>query len=376
LAEEIAVSELPSRELRTPRDAHDNRHDIIVIGASNGGFEALSLLMHTLPRDLPAAVFVVQHLSPQAPSHLPEIFSRRGSLPAHSPDDGAAFRPGHVYVAPPDHHLLIEDSRVRLGRGPRENLSRPAVDALFRSAALAHGPRVIGVVLTGALDDGTAGLWAVKHHGGIAVVQDPREAQHASMPENALEYVDVDHCLPLEEIGPLLVRLTREAAPAASSTDAVARARLAAEYLALMTGRPEGGSRDTTMTEIPASLENGILSGYVCPECNGPLWEIHEDRLVRFRCRVGHGFSRDSFLAGQSEALEQTLWMAYETLCENALLTERYAGMSRDQGQSHLGAQFQERSRLQWRRAERLRQIIKEGKGTVPVDDAASQEHD
>jgi two-component system, chemotaxis family, protein-glutamate methylesterase/glutaminase len=375
VAEEAAVGESLSHERRVQRRARVARRDMIVIGASNGGVEALSLLMGALPDDLPAAVFVVQHLSPQSPSYLPEILSRRGPLPANHPDDGEPFQPGRVYLAPPDRHMLIEVSRTRLGRGPKENLSRPAADALFRSAALTHGPRVIGVVLTGALDDGTAGLWAVKRYGGIAVVQDPSEAQHASMPESALEYVDVDHCLPVAEIGRLLARLTREEAPAADPELVVARASQAADYLALMLGRAKGEAQGATMGEKQIPLENGALAGYVCPECNGPLWEIHEGRLVRFRCRVGHGFSRDSLLVGQSGAVDQTLWTAYETLCENALLAERYARKAREWGRSDVIVRLEERARRQWRRAERLRRIIEVGDGPEPVDDAAGQEH-
>ncbi|HEU5442167.1 MAG TPA: chemotaxis protein CheB [Ktedonobacterales bacterium] len=373
------MDERSSREPRAAGGTHGNSdgngHDIVVVGASSGGIEALSLLMSTLPADLPAAVFVVQHVSPQWPSRLPQILSRQGSLPANHPDDGEAFQPGRVYVAPPDHHLLVEDGRVRVSLGPKENLFRPAVDALFRSAALAHGSRVIGVVLTGALDDGTAGLWAVKHHGGVAVVQDPDEAQHASMPENAMEYVEVDHCLPVAEIGPLLGCLAREEAPATDPVAVAARTRLATAYVSLMTGSAKAGAQGIKMADTQGPLEEGVLSGYVCPECKGPLWEIHENRLLRFRCRIGHAFSRDSLLAGQSEALDKALWMAYETLCENALATERWARRSRGHRQSHVAAQLKERARLQRRRAERLRRIIEEGNGAVPVDEAASQEH-
>lgn len=253
------MDELPSNKSPTMGNIQDNvasnGHDIIVIGASHGGIEALSLLMGTLPADLAASVFVVQHVSPQVPSHLPEILSRRGSLPASHPHDGEEFQPGRVYIAPPDRHLLVEDGRVRVGRGPRENLFRPAVDVLFRSAALAHGPRVIGVVLTAALDNGTAGLWAVKHHGGIAVVQDPSEAQHASMPESALEYVDVDHCLPVAEMGPLLGRLAREEAPAADPAAVAAPTRIADAYVSLMTGRARAETQGITMAETQGPPE-------------------------------------------------------------------------------------------------------------------------
>ena len=188
-------------------------HDTIVIGASSGGIEALRRLLGEMPPDLPAAVFVVVHLPGEAPSVLARILDRAGPLKAVNPEDGEEVRAGRVYVARPDRHLLIEDGRVRLTHGPKENRHRPAVDALFRTAAVARGPRVVGVVLSGAMDDGTAGLLAVKRRGGVAVVQDPGEALFSGMPESALRYVDVDYCLPLGEMAPLLSRLSGETVP-------------------------------------------------------------------------------------------------------------------------------------------------------------------
>ena len=188
-------------------------HDIIVIGASAGGVEALKVLVAGFPHDLQATIFVVLHLSATGPSILAEILTGAGLLPAPQVVKGEIIAPGHIYVAPPDHHLLVEQGHVRVTRGPKENRFRPAVDVLFRSAAYAYGPRVIGVILTGALDDGTAGLWAVKDRGGLAVVQDPQEALHSSMPQSALRHVSVDACLPLAEIVPMLVQLVGEPAP-------------------------------------------------------------------------------------------------------------------------------------------------------------------
>lgn len=184
--------------------------DVIVVGTSAGGVEALRELAAALPPDLPASVLIVLHLSPGGPGLLPAILNRAGPLPAAHATDGEELRRGRIYVAPPDFHMLVADGRLRLARGPRENLHRPAIDALFRSAAAAWGPRVIGVVLTGALDDGTAGLGAIKRTGGVAVVQDPEEAAYPSMPRSALRNVRVDHCVPLAEIPPLLDQLSRE----------------------------------------------------------------------------------------------------------------------------------------------------------------------
>ena len=178
-----------------------------------GGGEALMKLVAGLPKDLPVAVFVVVHFPEGAPSALPSILNRTGPLTAVHPEDGDSIEHGRVYVAPPNFHLLVEDGRVYLGRGPRENRHRPAVDPLFRPAALAYGPRVIGQVLTGARDDGTAGLLAIKRRGGVAVVQDPDDALFSGMPESALRYAaEVDHCAPLDKIAPLLDRVVREEA--------------------------------------------------------------------------------------------------------------------------------------------------------------------
>jgi two-component system, chemotaxis family, protein-glutamate methylesterase/glutaminase len=188
-------------------------HDIIVVGTSAGGVEALQILVGGLPCYLLAEIFIVLHVAPTSPSFLDEILTRAGPLPATQGVDGELITPGRIYVAPPDHYLLLEAGHVRVTRGPKENRFRPALDGLFRSATYAYGPRVIGVILTGALDDGTAGLWAVKDRGGLAVVQAPLDALHTSMPQSALRHVAVDYCMPLAKLAPILVRLATEPAP-------------------------------------------------------------------------------------------------------------------------------------------------------------------
>lgn len=184
-------------------------HDIIVIGASAGGLEALTILVHTFPPDLPAAIFVVIHIPPHSPSVIPGILNRSGPLVATHPHDGAIIEHRHIYVAPPDHHLLVEPGRIRVTHGPKAKQYRPAIDSLFLSASQAYGPRVVGVILSGALHDGTDGLLAVKHRGGITVVQDPAEALFPSMPKYALEHAEIDYCLPLSGIGALLGHLAK-----------------------------------------------------------------------------------------------------------------------------------------------------------------------
>lgn len=187
--------------------------DIVVVGASAGGVEAIGKLVRVLPEDFSAAMFLVLHISSQSPSLLPEILSRAGKLQATNPGDGEAFQHGHLYIAPPDYHLLLEEGCIRLTRSAKENRHRPAINPLFRSAARTYGSRVVGVILTGAMDDGTEGLWEVKQRGGVTIVQDPADALFSNMPMSAIARVDVDHILPLSEIGPLLIRLARGQSP-------------------------------------------------------------------------------------------------------------------------------------------------------------------
>ena len=347
---------------RPPRLARQG-HDIVVVGASTGGVEALSALVQGLPDDLPAAVFVALHLSPQAPSHLPEILSRYSRLPVHHPRDGEPIQLGHIYVAVPDRHLLVERGLVRVVRGPRENRNRPAIDPLFRTAALSYGPRVIGVVLTGALDDGTAGLYSIKQRGGLAIVQDPRDALIASMPESALEYVKVDYCVPLLDVAPLLVRLVHEQAPSAAAYPAPHELIYESQIAQLDEG--------AMLNEQPP----GSLSALTCPECGGPLWETRNGELLRYRCRSGHAYTGESAFAAKSEALDEALWAAYNTLRESALMAQRLAAEAR--AREHLGvaARFEARAREQIRRSEAILTVVAEESGVVPLDERASEQH-
>ena len=335
-------------------------HDIIVVGASAGGVEALVALASGLPRNLPAAVFVVLHIPAQSPSLLPEILGRSGPLMAISAVDGMAIEHECIYVAPPDYHLLVEPGHVRVVRGPKENRHRPAIDPLCRSAARAYGPRVVGVVLTGSLDDGTAGLLAVKRRGGIAVVQDPNEALYPSMPRSALENVAVDYTLPLSAIGPLLARLARE--PAAEE----------GAYPV-----PEDMEMEAKLTEMDMSTLNGSKrtgrpSPFSCPECGGVLWELQDGELLRFRCRVGHAFSVDSVLAEQSIALEEALWAALKTLEENVSLSRHMATQARKRGQNHIAERFEEKLDRAERHAAMIRQLLVKGELAAPTEVSAN----
>lgn len=321
-------------------------HDIIVIGASAGGVEALTNVARTLPRDLPAAVFVVLHIPPQGPSLLADILDRAGPLPAVQGADGASIERGRIYVAPPDHHLLIERGSIQVVRGPRENRHRPAIDPLFRSAAHAYGPRVIGVILTGSLDDGTAGLLAVKRRGGVAVIQDPDEALYAGMPRSAAENVPIDYRLRLAEIGPALARLAHEPAAEEGAYPVPDEMELETE-IAVLDG-----------TAMRGDLRPGTPSAFSCPECNGVLWEIRDGELVRFRCRVGHAFTTESMLAQQNDALEDALWVALNTLEESASLSRRVGRQAHERGHHALAARMSGRVREAERRAELIRQVL------------------
>ena len=269
--------------------------DVVTIGGSSGGVEALARLVSTLPADLPAAVLVVVHFPEGAPSALPRILSRSGPLEAVHPGDGDLVEKGRIYVAPPGLHLLVEDRRVRLARGPKENGHRPALDPLFRTAALEYGPRAVGVVLTGSLDDGTAGLAAIKARGGVAVVQDPEDALFRSMPESALRDVEVDYCLPVGEMATLLDWLAREPSEEGGTYPVPEDMKLEAKIAGL----------DPSV--IDAGRHPGELSGFTCPECSGPLYGIQDGILERFRCRVGHAYTAAGVLEGKINALEEAV---------------------------------------------------------------------
>jgi two-component system, chemotaxis family, protein-glutamate methylesterase/glutaminase len=305
-------------------------HGIVVVGASAGGVEALTDLTASLPGDLPAAVFVVLHLPATGTSALPEILRRHGPLPAAHVKDGEPIQPGRVYVAPPDHHVLLRTGHVHLSRGPRENGHRPAIDPLFRSAAREYATRVIGLVLSGALDDGTAGLLAIKSRGGTAVVQDPADALYPGMPGNALEQVQVDHVAAAASMGKLLARLiTDQAVPPADPAPRAMQVEVEMEGFSL---------------EAFEGNHPGRPSGFSCPDCNGVLWQIQDGGLERYRCRVGHAWSPESLLTQQSEALEAALWIALRSLEERAALARRLAEPARRRGHSITATRFEEQA--------------------------------
>jgi two-component system, chemotaxis family, protein-glutamate methylesterase/glutaminase len=323
--------------------------NIIVIGASAGGVAALSTLVALLPADLPASVFVVLHIPPDSPSLLPTILSRDAALKVAHATQGEQIMPGRIYVAPPDRHLLIDDDRIKLVHGPKENLHRPSIDSLFRSAARWAGPRAIGVVLTGALNDGTAGMRAIKQCGGVAIVQDPLEASFASMPQSVMQSIRVDYSLPLGEIGPLLDKLSRksvaEEGSYAVSEEIKIEARIAGQEL-------ESG-------ELIASVERlGKISKLTCPDCHGALWEMRDDDLLRYRCHVGHAYSAESLSDGQSQTLEMALWSAVRALEEQMMLAKRIVERARKANHTRAAETFERRAEEAERNSSVLRELL------------------
>jgi two-component system chemotaxis response regulator CheB len=312
------------------------RRDIVVVGASAGGVEALRELIALLPADLPAAMLVVLHTG-RTRSLLPKILERTSRMPVAHAVHGDRLTRGRVYVAPPDHHLTVVDGVIALSHGPTINGLRPAVDPLFQSAARAYGSRVLAVVLTGGGDDGTAGLIEVKRTGGLAVAQDPEEAVHPAMPQSAIEFVDVDHVLRLRDIA---VLINRQAS--------------AAE------GEPADVVRTTPIEEelVPHEETPGRVSALTCPECNGALWELDEGGLLRFRCRIGHVYSPDSLLEKQADTVDRALWAGLRSLEERAALCRKLSMQATARGHEASGEQFRKRANEMDGHADVLRDVI------------------
>jgi two-component system chemotaxis response regulator CheB len=328
-------------------------HDIIVIGTSAGGLETLDSLIDGLPADVAATVFIVQHMAPHSSGEaLTRRLSRHAAFRATLAVDGERFARGRVYIAPPDSHLLLKTATMLVRKGARENRSRPAIDPLFRSAAVAHGPRVIGVVLTGMLDDGTAGLIAIKRCGGVTVVQDPKDAAYPGMPQSALDNLDVDFCVPIAEMGALLATLVarphgkRKSIPSDIRTEAQIAERVLSDV-----GQVDGLGR-----QVP----------YNCPNCGGVLWEMERAKGLRYRCHTGHSFTAQTLVASQSEKIEEMLWISLRMFEERRnLLTS----MARTASQKHLKASTLQRLGETRGYIDRIRSLLLSAQSTGTEDD-------
>ena len=300
------------------------KRNIIVVGTSAGGVEALCEMTKHLPKNLDASIFVVMHVGDR--SMLPEILSRCGNLPAVCAQHDKRYQRGCIYCAPAQHHLAIRNGKTVLSRGPRENGHRPAIDVLFRSAARTHRSKVIGVVLSGGRDDGSAGLFAIKARGGVAVVQDPAEALTPNMPRNALNMTDVDFCLPVRQIAAVLVQL---ATGKATNVNESSHGGISIE---------DQATADRSTSEPP-----GDQIPVACPECNGPIYEIKDGELAQFECFVGHRFSPESLSEQHSEALERALWTAIRKLKERVVLHKKLVERrKRNKGEDELMKRLEE----------------------------------
>jgi two-component system chemotaxis response regulator CheB len=324
-------------------NAQRDRFELVVVGASAGGVEALRAFVAGLPPDLDAAVCVVLHVLETASSALPEILTRSGPLPARHPQDGEAIVPGTIAIAPPGCHLIVEEGRLRVTRAPKENGHRPAIDPLFRTAARTYGHRVAGVILSGSLDDGTAGLRSIKICGGTTLVQDPDEALYASMPRSAVAHVEPDLVLPVAALGPALGRLVAE------------------------------GSVRRREAAVPAdSAAGGGGRIYTCPDCGGPLEEQTEAGLLHYRCQVGHAYSPESLVYLQSQQLESALWAALRALEERAELARRIVGrLNVAESGGATARSFQRQATDADTHAGTLRQLLEDVEAIEQLDPAA-----
>jgi two-component system chemotaxis response regulator CheB len=345
----------PMSAFRGRQQGSGNR-DVIVVGGSAGSVEAMRALVAGLPADLPAAVLVAIHRSPDYPSLLAQVLDAAGPLPAVPAEEGQRLEHGRIHVAPADRHLLVERDHLHVRRGPRENRSRPAIDPLFRSAAASCSTRTIGVLLSGTLNDGTSGLLAIKRCGGLAVVQDPKDATFPDMPRNALAYVAVDHVLPLAGIAPLLAELaaTPHPPPVEAPEEIRIEALIAAEELFVM----------------PDQHRLGTLSPLTCPECDGSMQEIREDGLMRYRCHTGHAFTLEALRVAAGEAWERTLYGAMRAQQQQAMVAHRLAEDARRLGDERSAAEFERRAQDYEEGAVVIQRLAARGSEAAPTPSA------
>jgi two-component system, chemotaxis family, protein-glutamate methylesterase/glutaminase len=339
--------------------------DIIVVGASAGGLEPVLQFVEQLPATLEASVFVVIHFPREGTSVLPQLLNRHGKLRAMHPADGQRVEHGFVYVAPPDRHMIVTGTRIDLVRGPQENGYRPSIDVLMRSAARQYRRRVIGLVLSGTLDDGTAGLLYINRHGGVTIAQDPEEAMYPGMPRSAIENVAIDHVLAVRDMGPVVLDLVRTPV---EEGRAVADERMEFET--------KTASFDPDLLHLDD--REGTPATVTCPYCHGTLWETQENDLPRYRCRVGHAFSPDALFAAEVESVETALWEALRALEEMAAVSARMANRAERRGNERLAKRFGDQRADAERRAETIRTALiaaRPGQGVGSGGEAPEGKH-
>ena len=321
-------------------------HHVITIGTSAGGVRALKTLISQLPPDFTATIFIVLHLSGEVASNLPTVLAKVTRLPVAFAKDKAKIEPGRIYLAPPDFHLIVKPNRIRVIRGPRENRMRPAIDPLFRSAAVAYRSYATGVILTGMLDDGTAGLQAIKACGGMTIVQDPADAAYSSMPKSAIANVEVDRIVPLIDIAKILLERVRQIPAIVEEipTDLLLEAPIT----------------QNAITEPKIMAKIGQPVAHSCPSCGGPLWQIGNNNHLRYRCHVGHAFTGRTLVEEQSEATEKALWIALRTLEERSRLLKNMSDRYAKNGAIALAKTHQERAQEAAEHAISIRNLIRQ----------------
>ena len=322
---------------------------IVVVGASAGGVESVSAFINALPADFGAAVLVVIHIPSHTPTQLDKVLARHSRLPVRLAVDGGVVEPGHIYAPPTDRHLMLQGGVMRLTRGPKEGRVRPSIDVLFRSAAVEFGTRIIGVVMSGMLDDGTAGLWAIKDAGGKALVQCPDEAMHRSMPDSAIEHVQIDLIAPVAELAREVIKMVHQPAQAEPSCASTARHfvenRIAMEGNGLQLG----------------VMKLGQVAGYTCPNCHGVLVQIEEGPIVRFRCHTGHSFSLKALLAEVNSSIDKGLWDTLRAVEERIMLLRQMAGLAHVAGHEQACRQWSNQAADADQRIQALRELALNG---------------
>ncbi len=322
-------------EVNVPGPSRFDR--VFVIGGSAGAIEATRDILARLPSEFPSPILVVIHTAPDSPGLLATVLQRSTRLLVQNALDGKQLRPGHVYVAPPGKHLVVEDGSVRVIAGPVENGHRPAIDPLFRSAAREYGTRAVGVILSGYLDDGCSGMYRIKEAGGVTIAQDPDEAMIPDMPRNAIEFAGPGYVSRIPEIAALMEKLAAEPSPVGASSEVL------------------------TMAERREDSQ-GKLAVYTCPECHGNLWEVEEGNILKFKCRVGHAFTADTMLADQGVDVERALWAALRVMEEHGELSTRLAARARKNGLSYAEKLYSERAEEATSNASVLRELLVNGR--------------
>ena len=322
---------------------------VVVVGTSAGGLDALRRLLGALPSDFQAPVLVVMHIGNHY-SMLPRILERDVRMPVRHAENNEPLVPGTILIAPPDYHMLVEDGLVRLSRAAKENFSRPAIDPLFRCAAVYYRQNAIGVILTGRLDDGTIGLQAIKAYGGVALVQDPNEADEPEMPRSALQHVAVDDCLPLDGLAQRLIELTSPENPVQRPQPPVTLEWVKTDVQSRFALRQRSDIRDLGRIATPA--------GIACPECHGGLWQVDGVTPLQFRCHTGHSYTEQNLLYGQDLAIEEAVWAAVRALHEKQMVLTRLAESASKPGLEKAAAEHNASADALASHAEKLRSII------------------